>query len=422
MKIILQIGLAIILLLTTACTTTIDDGISVNIDSCEPTIQTESESNSQPAPQAENKEKISPEMLITNFLANYLLTEEGDVYSWGRNEFGELGLGVPLDEFITQPTKIPELSDIKKIMVAPSSYMAGAINAEGELYVWGQNAFNLTTGNHDCKIETPQKVNFDGKITDASLSFSTICVIDEFGDVYTSGMDKTKGTFSFPTEDDYTDMSVTTFVKEDIPEKVVSVIAQAYGKTFLTTDGKVYASSYVGDLKKDENVRVDFPEKITKIQSSDNITIALGESGTLYGYGMDRYGLISDDFGANADERLGNGDIYDEPTVISKVNQSVLDFQLDTSNIISHCVDGNYYQWGYNASHNISNSDDSYIYIPQKLNIQNTVKEIHNGCFSNTVIYENGDVGVWGSNWSGLYLHDDYNLKNATIAKWEFYI
>jgi alpha-tubulin suppressor-like RCC1 family protein len=84
------------------------------------------------------------------------ITEEGDVYSWGGNPEGQLGLGHREERVI--PTKIEGIPD-KIVEVACGYSHSLALTAEGEVYAWGRNeAGELGIGNFSSGILEPTKI------------------------------------------------------------------------------------------------------------------------------------------------------------------------------------------------------------------------------------------------------------------------
>ncbi len=76
------------------------------------------------------------------------VTKKGDVYTWGRNLKGQLGLG-DIKEETKLPTKIPSLQNIKYVTAA--SHKSYAVDADDQVFVWGE----IKLGNI---IKTPQKI------------------------------------------------------------------------------------------------------------------------------------------------------------------------------------------------------------------------------------------------------------------------
>jgi X-linked retinitis pigmentosa GTPase regulator len=64
------------------------------------------------------------------------LTVEGRVYGLGNNQYGQLGIGHKVNE--CQPTLIRELG---KVLQVSAGYHSGAIDENGDLYLWGSGSF-----------------------------------------------------------------------------------------------------------------------------------------------------------------------------------------------------------------------------------------------------------------------------------------
>jgi alpha-tubulin suppressor-like RCC1 family protein len=81
------------------------------------------------------------------------LTESGEVYTWGWNEHGRLGLGDTDDRLL--PTMVPGLRNVKAIAGWAHSL---ALTEAGEIYAWGSNEWGqLGLGDTENRL-TPTKV------------------------------------------------------------------------------------------------------------------------------------------------------------------------------------------------------------------------------------------------------------------------
>lgn len=72
---------------------------------------------------------------------SFALTEDGKVYAWGLNNFGELGIegnmGVD-DATVLQPTLVESLADHKIVDIAGGEHHSVALTEDGEVLVWGR--------------------------------------------------------------------------------------------------------------------------------------------------------------------------------------------------------------------------------------------------------------------------------------------
>ena len=65
-----------------------------------------------------------------------LLTKEGRVFGMGNNKYGQLGIGHKVNE--CHPTMLRDLEGIVKVS---AGYHSGAIDFSGNLYIWGSGSF-----------------------------------------------------------------------------------------------------------------------------------------------------------------------------------------------------------------------------------------------------------------------------------------
>eukprot|EP00899_Mesostigma_viride_P008347 jgi/Mesvir1/17513/Mv08769-RA.1 len=86
-------------------------------------------------------QRIHTDMPIVQVSVGYsfmlALAEDGRVYSWGRNFYGQLGLGDHKDR--SMPTLVSYLQEERVVQVVAGQYHSLALTARGEVYAWGYN-------------------------------------------------------------------------------------------------------------------------------------------------------------------------------------------------------------------------------------------------------------------------------------------
>ncbi len=89
----------------------------------------------------------------------YAQNNNGEIYAWGYNADGSLGIGNDSDEWIVEPVKVNGLTNVEKIYNLGNSIYAK--NKNGEIYAWGNNSDGvLGIGNdRDSCIYEPVKIN-----------------------------------------------------------------------------------------------------------------------------------------------------------------------------------------------------------------------------------------------------------------------
>src|SRR5688572_2604691 len=67
------------------------------------------------------------------------LGEDGNVYSWGYGFYGQLGLGH--NNHITIPTVIPSPNSYKWISFVSGGFHSFGMTENGEVFSWGMNSY-----------------------------------------------------------------------------------------------------------------------------------------------------------------------------------------------------------------------------------------------------------------------------------------
>jgi alpha-tubulin suppressor-like RCC1 family protein len=68
-----------------------------------------------------------------------VLNNNGQVFSFGNNQFGQLGLGDVINRHL--PSLVPSLSNIVKI--SSGGYFSLALNNNGKVFSFGKNEVNF---------------------------------------------------------------------------------------------------------------------------------------------------------------------------------------------------------------------------------------------------------------------------------------
>ena len=115
-----------------------------------------------------------------------VLTEEGVVYGWGDNWYGQTGVGEEGENAITKPTKWQIESKIIKIHC--SEYQSFAITSDGNVYCCGENNFCQLGSQLEIneKVFIPRLINIENVESIATSKTNTYFVTRN-GDIYYCG-------------------------------------------------------------------------------------------------------------------------------------------------------------------------------------------------------------------------------------------
>ncbi|XP_021959055.2 RCC1 and BTB domain-containing protein 1 [Folsomia candida] len=191
----------------------------------------------------------------------FAITADGRVFTWGDNSKGRLGIGTN-DTSISTPTlvKFGEGVKIDKIS-AGGRHTLGLTMDTAEVFSWGWNACgqlglgNTTDQDKPCKV--PGNLQ-NIRIQQISCSFYSSFALSESGDVYSWGLN------------DDGELCLGNTTRTNLPTKVtfdkpVKKIANGlYHTLLLTTSGEIYASGYNGrgQLGTGNTTNLSTPTKI----------------------------------------------------------------------------------------------------------------------------------------------------------------
>ncbi len=234
------------------------------------------------------------------------LTDTGEIYSWGKNNNGELGLGTFSEKEILLK-HVPKPSEINKFAkICAGSEYSFALTDSGEIYSWGDNAYGqlgLGTAGYNQDANSPQHVNKPSGVTfftDIAACFNHSFALTDAGKIYSWGRNM-NGELGLG----YYDTPKTTPQLVSMPsgvEKFTS-IAAGYNHTLALTDtGDIYSWGIndVGQLglgnKETPKITPQKVEangiKFTDISAGYNHSLALTKDQKMYSWGRNFWGEL----------------------------------------------------------------------------------------------------------------------------------
>ena len=243
------------------------------------------------------------------------VTKDGDLYMWGANGSGQLGIqsnaasNIPVKVNNSSST-LPEKS-VK--YVALGSYHSAAITKDGSLYMWGYNNYgqlgNESSGNYE-KSVSPIKIMEN--VAAVSLGRWRSAAITKDGSLYMWGWNRF-GELGNGTTNELTR-------PQRVAANVQSVELGNYHTTAVSKDGGLYTWGYnnYGQLGNGTTNNSYTPVKImSDVVSSagGSHTIALKKNGTVYTWGDNEYGELGNGNKSNQTSPVAI-QIYDRTNVL----------------------------------------------------------------------------------------------------------
>ena len=174
--------------------------------------------------------------------SSYARTINGEVYAWGDNSYGQLGIGNTENQ--SSPVKIESLSNVDEIIYCDDlgcSVYARTIN--GEVYAWGDNSYGqLGIGNTTYKQSTPQKIEGLTNVEEIYAEAHSVYAKTTTGEVYAWG-DNSDGQLGIGnTENQSRPVKIEEYGNT---QSIKRFYRSSNKNIILTDDEKIYVWSFV---------------------------------------------------------------------------------------------------------------------------------------------------------------------------------
>ncbi|MEC4684421.1 MAG: RCC1 repeat-containing protein [Nitrospirota bacterium] len=228
------------------------------------------------------------------------LKSDGTVWTWGRNESGQLGDGTTIDS--PAPIQISGLTDVTA--VAGGGYHAMAIKDDGTVWAWGSNNAGQLGDGTTTDRTTPVQVIGLADVTAVAAGWNHSIALKADGTVWVWGWNgggllgvetTEKCEFGSPALS-----CSTTPVQVSELTNITAIAAGSYYSIALEDDGTVWTwgNNYAGQLGRTEDGNTPTPvaslTDITAIAAGAYHTVALKADGAVWGWGSNEHGQLGD--------------------------------------------------------------------------------------------------------------------------------
>jgi alpha-tubulin suppressor-like RCC1 family protein len=172
------------------------------------------------------------------------VTEEGEIFGFGENEAGQLGLGNKIPE-VYEPTKLP-LEGVESVVCGRDQVFART--REGKVWVWGKNdEGQLGLGHRDAILRTPVENPKLSKFVQISSGGFHSHGIDSDGQLWGWGFGDSGRLGLGPEEKSRV---VCRPTRVHVPGKVVGVVCGMSQSLAMTEEGRIYGWGAIREAAK----------------------------------------------------------------------------------------------------------------------------------------------------------------------------
>ena len=365
------------------------------------------------------------------------LSADGTVYTWGRNEYGQLGNGVTATNSpvpVAVKTAGTPMEGKTIVQISAKVWYALALASDGTVYSWGFNSWgqlgNGTSGTAN-NASAPVAVKtagtpMEGKtIVQVAAGATHSLALATDGTIYAWG----KNEYGQLGNDSTTNSPVPVAVKTagtPMDGKTIIQIHAGYEHSLaLASDGTVYAwgRNNSGQLGKNDATDTHIPaavqtlgtpmagKVIVQLAAGNSQSMALASDGTVYTWGWNQYG------------QLGNGTTTNSRIPVAVVTtgtplagKTISQIAAGNAHALAMTDDGAIYSWGWNQYGQLGNNSTINSSLPVIVKTTGTplagkmITQIASGGSPNSLVLANdGTMYTWGWGQHG-------QLGNGTIG------
>lgn len=354
---------------------------------------------------------------------------DGQIWTWGRNNLGQTGVGftskLNTDEnHPTTPQKIEVLDNEELVTFTSLAFNQNAsiaLDNEGDVWAWGDgDGGQLGLGDQDSVVldvdyYTPQKINALKDIVSITRGYDHTVALDKNGQVFTFG-ENDKGQLGNSSNEDADYPQLVTLTN-------IVLIAAASDSTYaIDSDGILWGwgendNGQLGQGSDDTNdyntpVQIPLLEKVISVAAGKAHVLALGESGKVYGWGLNASNQIG-----NTVEDTWPDEIY-EAVELPWITQAKAVWANGNQSFVEKS-DRLIYPWGFNGTGTLGlESDQDPISPTVAIADLNNVQDIAPGALHTIALRKDRSIFSWGWSFEGsLGIKEPINIWGYTVPQ-----
>jgi alpha-tubulin suppressor-like RCC1 family protein len=311
------------------------------------------------------------------------LDKTGAVWCWGHNDHGQLGVGSGDNRTASQ---VPGITGAKQIAVGVAHTCA--LLGDGTVSCWGQNTKG-ELGDGGTTDHTPMVVPGLTNIVQITAGDEVTCALDNAGVAKCWGANDVGqlGTGNHtPHPTPVAVANLTDAVKEIVAGHGFTCVELAYNANFCWGAGAL-GNGVIG--QSDLPVQVDAPSGLDHLTAGDDTACGIAADNKLWCWGR------------NGDDRIGDGSYQDQPQPILSTFVDVVEASVDNNHMCAVDKRGAIRCAGFNRRGELGDGQRLTQGAPQPVLGLASVKSIVAGDNHTCALLGDGTVKCWGFNGSG---------------------
>lgn len=286
---------------------------------------------------------------------------DGVLYTWGRNNRGQLGVGTTTDSKL--PLKVEGLSDVASIAFSQNSSLA--VRTDGSVWTWGENSNGQLglgqAGAPDTTVrQVPTRITGISDAVAGALGYTHGLVLHHDGHVSAFGKNSSGQLGDGTTTDRSYPMPVMGLTD------VIRVLGGSQHSAALRRDGTVwvwgsnaYGNLGTGAADKDAHptpTQVPGLTDVVDIANGRDHVLAVRADGSVWSWGLDANGQLGDGQSGTSSQSATPGPVKGLASATAVFAQGNMSF--------ARLADGTLWGWGQNFNGQLGTGDTTELSVP----------------------------------------------------------
>jgi len=314
-----------------------------------------------------------------------VLKENGTVWAWGSNEYGQCGNGTT--SFSEALTQVLGLTNV--VSVAAGGYHCLALKGDGTVWSWGYNVRGELGNGTTTNSPTPVQVSGITNVTNISGGLYHSLAIKTDGSAWSWGYNNDGELGNGTTTNSTTPVQVSGLTN------ATKIAAGGYHSLAVKTDGTVWAWGYNGhgELGNGSTTKSTIPVQASGLTNVASIagagyhSLAVKTDGTVWAWGYNNCG------------QLGNGTTTSSTTPVQVSGLADIgSISAGYSHSLAMKTDGTVWAWGYNGDGQLGNNTTTNSPTPVQVSGLSNVASIAGGFYHSFAVKTDGTIWTFGCN------------------------
>lgn len=340
---------------------------------------------------------------------------DGSLWAWGSNAYGQLGNGTT--DGSSEPIQIG--NDHDWAQVDSQYYHTLAIKADGTLWAWGKNTWGALGKSTQINYSSPVQIGQEAYWSQIAAGVDHSLAMSDSGVIFAWGLNKYGqlglGEIDEIKEDNLYLVTVPTLVANTAVSSTATTAIGHNSKFYATvkTDGTLWAwgnnvYGQLGDgttLSKSSPVQVGTANNWIQVAQGQFHTVAIDTDGKIWSWGRNNYGQLGDGTFNNSStpNQIGSSTIWSK--VVCGLNSTM-----------AIKTNGTLWGWGRNERGELGNGTTTNVLAPTQIGSSTIWSQVAISSGHTVAVKTNGTLWSWGSNTHGQ-LGDGTRLPSSTPSQ-----